>query len=81
MRDMLPKGEHKIDGGHMLTIAEPREPMPRQRQARLDENPYVSQVRIPNELATWLREYARQNELSVNAAIIEALELLRSSQT
>lgn len=80
MHNILSKGEYKIDGGHMLNIAERREPMPRKRQARLDKQADPFPVRLPAPLGAWLREYADQHDLSINAAFVEAVELLRASK-
>lgn len=52
--------------------------MAKGKYARLDKDAYNLPTRIPMELYEWLREYAFRRHISQNAAIVEALELLRA---
>ena len=64
----------------MINVPTIRVTMLRSKQARLSSDPYTLTARLPADLGEWLRTYARQREVSMNVAMIEAIKLLKASQ-
>jgi len=51
------------------------------KYARIGPAQYAYIVRMPTDLAEWIKEYAEQNGISLNAALVEALERFRKWET